>query len=102
MIEKIESYKQFMNYINSGKPIIVKFTAKWCGPCKSIAPKYEQLSNVYKDIMFLEVDVDDNQDISAVCDISAMPTFQLFNNGSLVDYFQGANITRLENILKSI
>lgn len=47
--------------ISSPFQVLVDFTATWCGPCKMIAPIFEQLSTTYTNIVFLKVDVDQNQ-----------------------------------------
>jgi len=63
----VESEAQFNQLLNSsgtfGSPaaVIVDFSAEWCGPCKAIAPKFEQLSNSYPNVKFCKVDVDELQ-----------------------------------------
>ncbi|KAG0324701.1 hypothetical protein BG004_003382, partial [Podila humilis] len=43
----------------------------WCGPCQMIKPIFEKLSNQYKHVVFVKVDVDQNQEIAAVAGVSA-------------------------------
>jgi thiol-disulfide isomerase/thioredoxin len=47
--------------------MVVDFTASWCGPCKMIAPIYEQLSAQYPSVLFLKVDVDELQVRASAC-----------------------------------
>ena len=55
---QITSNSQFTTLINDSKLTVVDFYAVWCGPCKVIAPKYEDLSKQYRNVQFLKVDVD--------------------------------------------
>ncbi|XP_069692817.1 thioredoxin-2 isoform X2 [Periplaneta americana] len=71
--------------------IVVDFFAQWCGPCKLIAPKIEELATEYPDVIFLKVDVDECEDIAAEYEITAMPTFVFIKNKKKVDAFSGAN-----------
>lgn len=58
---------QFLSMLKSNSSIIIfKFTASWCGPCKSITPYIENLcNNLDKNIKIYEVDIDESFDLFA-------------------------------------
>ncbi|CAO4360635.1 unnamed protein product [Caenorhabditis nigoni] len=82
------------------KPVIVDFTAVWCGPCKMIAPAFEALSNQHLGAVFLKVDVDVCEATCATYGVSSMPTFIVFQNGRNVETMKGANREGLEAMVK--
>uniref|UniRef100_A0A8B9QJE5 Thioredoxin n=1 Tax=Apteryx owenii TaxID=8824 RepID=A0A8B9QJE5_APTOW len=63
------------------KLVVVDFSATWCGPCKMIKPFFHSLCDKFADVVFIEIDVDDAQDVAAHCDVKCMPTFQFYKNG---------------------
>lgn len=79
--------------------VVVDFFATWCGPCKLIAPKIEELAVEFPDVVFLKVDVDECEDISAEYDISAMPTFVFIKAQKKVDAFSGANADKVKEYI---
>lgn len=85
-----------------GKLVVVDFTAEWCGPCKRIAPFYDELSNKYPRAVFLKVDVDVCVETAAAHNVTAMPTFMFFRNRSEVDKIQGADSAALEAKIKEL
>ncbi|XP_044742818.1 thioredoxin-2 [Chrysoperla carnea] len=79
------------------KLVVVDFFATWCGPCKLIAPKLEELSaELAEKIVIIKVDVDECEDLAATYNISSMPTFVFIKNKTQVDSFSGANYDKLK------
>lgn len=70
--------------------VLVDFYADWCGPCKMTAPIIDELSEEMKDVKFVKVNVDENQDIAGKYSIFSIPTFLIVKDGSVVNQFAGA------------
>ncbi|KAG9508392.1 Thioredoxin, partial [Fragariocoptes setiger] len=79
-----------------GKLVVVDFTAKWCGPCQMIAPVFSRLSDKYPQAVFIKVDVDECDSLTAAHRVTAMPTFIFFRAKSKLATLQGANPQALE------
>jgi len=111
-VTHIHSDSQFNSILgnnNSGggdKLFLVDYSAKWCGPCKMIAPVFEKLSNQYGHVnfQFLHVDVDECADISQEMGVKALPTFIFFKNSKSTELtrLQGADPNALEAKIKEI
>lgn len=56
------------------KPTIIDFYADWCGPCKMIAPIFEELSETYPDLNIYKVDTEVEQELSGVFQIRSIPS----------------------------
>ncbi|GAA5232701.1 thioredoxin TrxA [Verticiella sediminum] len=77
--------------VNASRPVLVDFTATWCGPCKMIAPILDQVATEYAGKLdIVKVDVDDNQATAAKFAIRGVPTLMLFKNGQVTDTKVGA------------
>ncbi|KAL9941955.1 hypothetical protein D7B24_004591 [Verticillium nonalfalfae] len=87
------------NVLPSKNVAILDCFATWCGPCKTIAPIYAQLSEKYTSVNFLKIDVDEVPDLSQELGIRAMPTFMVFKDGQKVEEIVGANPPALEKAL---
>jgi Xaa-Pro dipeptidase len=86
---------------NEGTIIAVQFTATWCGPCKQIGPKFQELSKDYPELIYRKVDVDDNEEIQEKCGVTQMPTFQFYKNNEKLYEFTGNKPDMLKLKLKA-
>ncbi|KAI4858720.1 thioredoxin [Hypoxylon rubiginosum] len=94
MTVRISSSNEWQRILGSSTIVVTDFYADWCGPCKMIAPTFESLSTKYSKpgrITFCKVDVDNQQPIAQSHGVSAMPTFLIFKNGSVIETIRGAN-----------
>ncbi|CAN0385401.1 unnamed protein product [Pylaiella littoralis] len=82
--------------------VVVDFTATWCGPCQKIAPAFEQLSEELTDVVFLKVDVDENEETAQKYEVNQMPTFLFVRNSEVVDQFAGASIDVLRQKIEEL
>jgi thioredoxin 1 len=74
------------------KPLVlVDFWASWCMPCKMLAPVIEQISEEYKDRVFVgKVDVDSNPELAQRYGIMGIPNLIIFKDGKPVENVVGA------------
>lgn len=73
------------------EPVFVKFSAEWCGPCKSLAPALNELAEEYAGrIKFIEVDIDKASQIPQQYGIRGVPTMLLMKEGQVVNTIVGA------------
>jgi len=82
------------------KPVMVFFTAPWCGPCRLSIPVVKEVMQEYRDrVEFVEVCTDDLPEVAADACVVSIPTIQMYIAGDLVDTVVGAVSS---NVLASV
>ena len=83
--------KQELNeIINSNKSIIIKYTAKWCGPCKTIQVLLDQIPDENPEIEIYGIDVDTSEDLAESANIRSIPTLKFYKNSEYIGELLGS------------
>ena len=85
--------------LKSDKIVLVDFFATWCGPCRMIAPIFEQYSIQYPQVKFCKVNIDNARDIAMALGIRSIPTFHLYSDGQKMSEFLGADKNKLNDMV---
>lgn len=86
-VHYVDTPKQWQDLLASNVYVVADFYADWCGPCKSIAPMYEQLAKslaIPHVLAFAKINVDTNKAVALEYRVAAMPTFLFFKDSKRV------------------
>jgi putative thioredoxin len=87
----IENFDTEVVAASTQLPVLVDFWAPWCGPCKVLGPLLERIETEYAGrFKLVEIDSDQQQELSQAFGIRSLPTCVLMMNGKPVDGFMGA------------
>ncbi len=77
--------------LRAPRPVLIDFTAAWCGPCRTIAPHVAAIAREYSGrVTVATCDVEASPQLVARLDVRAMPTLLLFKAGQVVGQIVGA------------
>jgi len=102
-IKSVEEFNKILkDYPNN--IIIIDFWAVWCGPCMFFAPVFKKLHEEFKkEIIFVKVNVDENNAISTKYNITGIPTTLFIKNGDVINKVIGAlNYEQMKQVLEEL
>lgn len=83
--------KNFSHFITaSDLPIFIDLWADWCGPCKMMAPHFQQVAKDYPHVIFAKINTEENPNLSAAFNVRSIPTLVLMNKTDEIARISGA------------
>lgn len=77
--------ESFQQLIQSEKPVLVDFTATWCGPCQAMNPTIKEVARATEGkARVVKVDIDKHSKTAQSYDVMAVPTFIVFKKGNIL------------------
>jgi thioredoxin 1 len=97
----MQNNSSFQDLINGDIPVLVDFSAEWCGPCKMMAPILKELkAEVNEAVKVIKIDVDKSPQAAGVYQIQGVPTLILFQKGQIL--WRKSGVTSAKELVKII
>ena len=91
----------FEETITQNEIVLIDFWAEWCGPCKSFAPIYENVSKTHPTIIFAKVDIDSETELAQSFQVRSIPLLAVIKDKVVI--FSEAGVlpqSALENLVQ--
>lgn len=79
--------------------VIVQYSAGWCGNCRIMKPKFKKMASENEGISFVLIDAEKNPNSRQLADVSNLPTFAAFENGTLLNQVQTNKVDVLKTFV---
>jgi len=106
VVIEISSQEEFDKALDGagGSLLVVDYSTSWCGPCKIIAPKFDELSEQYKNVAFLKVMGDSSPEADKLMrsqGVRALPSFHFWKDRKQVESISGAKAQALQDAIEA-
>ncbi|KAI8128238.1 Squamous cell carcinoma antigen recognized by T-cells 3 [Lucilia cuprina] len=103
LIKCVVSREHFEELLKSIKDkfIIVEFYAEWCGPCKILAVKFQELAEKYPDkLEVLKINIEDLEELAIEYEVNQMPSYMIMRNGAKLEQYFGSKPEQLDAMVE--
>ena len=82
-VREISSVTEWQELLTQNKHIVVDFWAPWCGPCRHLAPIFQQIADdqTFSSVVFCKIDIDVCTQVASEQGVVSIPTLMVFENG---------------------
>lgn len=87
-MKKVTS-EELVIMMSNGDKILLDFYADWCGPCKGLIPRLENMESNYENVKFVKLNVDENQTYVINKGVRSIPTVMFLNGHSVINTSTG-------------
>lgn len=95
--------ENFDSLLSENEKVVVDFWAQWCGPCRTLGPIIDSLSEETEDAVIGKINVDENRELAVKYGIRGIPTIMFFKNGELVERTSGVKTkSELSEIINNL
>jgi len=106
VVTDVSSVDEFEKALKSAGDslVVVDYSTSWCGPCKIIAPKFDEFSEQYKNVAFLKVMGDSSPEADKLMrsqGVRALPSFHFWKNEKKLDSISGAKTQALQDAIEA-
>lgn len=88
--------------VESNEKVAVQYGASWCGNCRIMKPKFKKLASENESIPFYYVDAEKFPDSRKLAKVDNLPTFAIFQNGTLINQVQTNQMDSLQTLINEL
>jgi thiol-disulfide isomerase/thioredoxin len=98
------SDSDFQNILAQNEKVVVKYYADWCGNCRLFTPKFKRMATneQYSDIAFVDVNAEVSPEARKAANVSNLPFFAVFKNGTLLDTIAASKEEAVLNLINKL
>jgi len=95
-VVEIKSMQGFYDCISQNSLVYVKAYAPWCGPCRSVAPLFDEISNdpIFDKITFIKINIDNLKNFASEYTIKYLPSFVIIKNKKVIETIVGSQVKK--------